>query len=203
MVSSAGNFRLGPLLPRRENVLLRKIAQIIMRLARWRFEGELPNLAKAVVIVGPHTSNWDFLVGVMAMFAMNLKISWFGKHTLFRKPFGSLMRWLGGIPVNRSESQGMVGEILDAFHSRKQLLLGLSPEGTRRAVSSWRSGFWRIAKAAEVPIVPVFFDYARRVIGFEETYYPTEDFEQDLARFQKIFADATPRRIVSPESSRA
>jgi len=165
-----------------------------MTLTRWRFDGKPPDLAKAVVIVAPHTSNWDFVVGVMGMFAGGLRLSWFGKHTLFRKPFGSLMRWLGGIPVDRATAQGSVQQIVDVFRSRSQLLLALAPEGTRSAVAEWRSGFWRIADAAEVPIVPVFFDYARRVIGFAAPYQSTGDYGVDLAHLQGIFAGVTPRR---------
>lgn len=168
-----------------------------MRLVRWRFEGAPPDLAKAVMIVAPHTSNWDFLVGIMAMFALDLKVSWLGKSTLFRKPFYGLMRWFGGIPIDRTATQGVVSAITEKFQSQKQLTLGLSPEGTRSAVTSWRSGFWRIARAAEVPIVMVYFDYARRIVGFADPFYPSDDFERDLAILKKTIADVTPRRTQS------
>lgn len=168
-----------------------------MRLVGWRFEGAPPNLAKMVMVVAPHTSNWDFLVGIMAMFALDLRISWLAKNTMFRKPFYRLMRWMGGVPLDRSSPQGVVATITEAFQSEEQLILGLSPEGTRSAVSSWRSGFWRIAKAAEVPIVMVYFDFARRVVGFADPFNPTDDFDTDLAFLKNIVADVTPQKVRS------
>jgi 1-acyl-sn-glycerol-3-phosphate acyltransferase len=183
---------LGPLLPRRGNTVTRILSRATMRLTSWRFIGEVPNVAKAVVIVAPHTSNWDFLVGVMGMFATSLRFSWFGKHTLFKRPWGGLMRWLGGIPVDRSAPQGTVAQIRLAFEHKKQLLLALAPEGTRSPVAEWRSGFWRIAKAAEVPILPVFFDYATKVIGFASPHLPTDDYEDDLTRLKEVFSAVTP-----------
>ena len=153
-----------------------------------------PDLAKAVLVFAPHSSNWDFLVGVMGMFALDLKVSWLGKHTMFRWPWGGIMRWLGGIPVDRTKPGGMVDEIQSAFRSREQLILGLAPEGTRSTVGSWRSGFWRIAKAADVSLVLVSFDYAHRVIEFASPFAPTDDFETDLEALQQIIAEVTPRR---------
>lgn len=149
------------------------------------------------MIVAPHTSNWDFLVGIMAMFALDLKVSWLGKNTLFRQPFSGLMRWFGGIPIDRAAAQGVVSTITEVFRSQQQLILGLAPEGTRSVVASWRSGFWRIAKAAEVPIVMVYFDYAHRVVGFADPFNPSDDFDQDLAALKKLIADVTPRRVHS------
>ncbi len=173
-----------------------------MFLTRWRFEGGPPDLARAVLVFAPHSSNWDFLVGVMAMFALDLKVSWLGKHTMFRRPWGGIMRWLGGIPVDRAAPGGTVDEIQRAFRSREQLWLGLAPEGTRSTMGTWRSGFWRIAKAADVPLVLVSFDYAHRVIAFAAPFDPTDDFEADRDALQKIVADVTPRRVAAVRESR-
>ncbi len=173
------------------------MARALLYLTRWRIQSGPPDLARAVLVFAPHSSNWDFLVGVMSMFALDLKVSWLGKHTMFRRPWGGLMRWLGGIPVDRSSPGGMVDDIQRAFRSREQLLLGIAPEGTRSTEGSWRSGFWRIAKAADVPLVLVFFDYARRVIGFEAPFDPTDDFEADREALQQIIVDVTPRRTLA------
>jgi len=170
------------------------LARALLYLTRWQIQSGPPDLAKAVLVFAPHSSNWDFLVGVMGMFALDLKVSWLGKHTMFRWPWGGIMRWLGGIPVDRTKPGGMVDEIQSAFRSREQLILGLAPEGTRSTVGSWRSGFWRIAKAAEVPMVLVSFDYARRVIEFASPFAPTDDFEIDLETLQQMIANVTPRR---------
>ena len=185
---------LGPLVPRRGTPLARPLARALLYLTRWRVESRPPDLAKTVLVFAPHSSNWDFLVGVMCMFALDLKVSWLGKHTMFGWPWGGMMRWLGGIPVDRAAPGEMVDEIQRTFRSRERLWLGLAPEGTRSTAGSWRSGFWRIAKAADVPMVIVSFDFARREIVFAAPFEPTDDFEADRDALQQIIADVTPRR---------
>lgn len=157
--------------------------------------GEVPDLAKAVIIVAPHTSNWDFPVGVAAMLALDLKLTFLGKHTLFEGPLAPLMRGLGGIPVDRSHpGAGVVEEMAARFRAADRLLLALSPEGTRTAVDRWKTGFYRIASAAGVPIVAVALDWARREIRFGPVLTPSGDLEADLAVFREFFADARGRR---------
>ena len=121
--------------------------------------GDLPNCSRLVVIVAPHTSNWDFVVGIAARLALRLRIHWLGKHTLFRGLFGRWMRRLGGIPINRSAAHGAVEQVIQQFQTHKSFLVGLSPEGTRKKVPQWKSGFYHIAVGAEVPILPIHFDY--------------------------------------------
>lgn len=135
-----------------------------MRLWRWRFEGQFPDRPKALLVIAPHTSNWDFIIGALAMLALGLRISWLGKHTIFAWPLGPLMRWLGGIPVRRDQGAGTVEQAVALLRSSDRLLLALAPEGTRRAVGRWRSGFSLIAAGAAVPAVPIGFDWARRVV---------------------------------------
>lgn len=167
--------------PHRGNALSRFIGASLLRLAGWRFEGELPPIDKCVLIVAPHTSNWDFPVGVAAMFALRLDVRWLGKHTLFRKPFDPLMRWLGGIPVNRRATGGVVERVVEEFRASPTLFLAIAPEGTRRRVNEWKTGFHRIARAAGVPIQPVAFDYSKRAIVFSEPLTPTPDADADIA----------------------
>jgi len=165
-----------------------------LSLTGWRFEGAIPNVAKGVIIVGPHTSNWDFLLGVAAMFALGLRVSWLGKHTVFRRPFGPLMRWLGGIAIDRRASVGVVEQIIATFDARDSLILGLSPEGTRSRVKRWKTGFYHIALGAGVPIIPVAFDYSAKVVNLGEGLAPTGDLEADIEVLRLFLARAVGKR---------
>lgn len=185
---------LGRELPRRGNRLMRTLAGWLLRAWGWRFEGDLPNVSKAVAIVVPHTSNWDFVVGVLGVFAAGVRVSWLGKHTIFRPPWGGLMRWLGGIPIDRRSSAGVVEQIVELFDSSDALLLGLSPEGTRRQVDRWRTGFYHIAHGAGCGIVPIAFDYASRTIRFGTALMPTGDLEGDLAELRRFFVGVQGRK---------
>lgn len=158
-----------------------------MRLVGWRFEGSFPDLAKFVVIVAPHTSNWDFMVGVMAMFAAGFRGTFLGKDTLFRWPLGVVMRWLGGVPVVRSSPHNVVEQVIDHFNARSAMMLALSPEGTRKKLPAWRTGFYNIAKGAGVPIIPVAFDYPKKVIRLHPPMYTTDDQTADFAHLGANF----------------
>jgi 1-acyl-sn-glycerol-3-phosphate acyltransferase len=156
----------------------------------WRIEGAFPIESKLVAIVAPHTSNWDFPLGVAVVFALELRASWLGKHTLFNTPLKRFFRWLGGIPVNRSASHGVVGDCVQAFAAAPALLLALAPEGTRKGVSRWKSGFHAIAVGAGVPILPVAFDYRERIIHLLPLYRPSGNLDQDLPQIQALFSMA-------------
>lgn len=173
--------------PRRGSGLTRAVARVVLRVLGWRIVGRVPALPRFVIIVAPHTSNWDFAIGVAAMFALGLRISWLGKDSLFRGPPGPVLRWLGGVAVNRSARGGVVVQVVDAFRTHSRFVLALSPEGTRRRVESWRTGFHNIARGAGVPIVPAWLDYARREIGIGEPIVPSDDAEDDIARLRRAF----------------
>jgi 1-acyl-sn-glycerol-3-phosphate acyltransferase len=178
---------LGDAVAKRGNAFSRGIATLAMRLTGWRIEGGFPNLPQFVVIVAPHTSNWDFFVGVMAMFAIGFRGTFLGKHTVFRWPVSLIMRWLGGVPVDRASPHNVVQQTIDYFHSRPQMLLALSPEGTRKKLPAWRTGFWYVAKGAGVPIVPAAFDYpARRIVIFPPIT-PGDDIVADIAKLRAHF----------------
>ena len=168
--------RFGPLLARR-----------LLALAGWRVAGALPACPRFVVIAAPHTSSWDFIFALLAMFATDLRVSWLGKHTIFRFPLGPLLRWLGGEPVNRSAAEHTVAIAVERFRVRPQWVLGLSPEGTRRRVDHWKSGFHRIAAGAGVPIVPVWIDYQAREIGIGAPFSPGPDEAADVATLRALF----------------
>jgi 1-acyl-sn-glycerol-3-phosphate acyltransferase len=185
----------GNAVPRRGWFVGRAIGRLILSIARWSFEGEIPNLGKGVMIVAPHTSNWDFVIGVGAMLALDLDLRFLGKHTLFKGPLAPLMRGLGGIPVDRNRAGARVVEDMTRrFQSDESLILALSPEGTRSAVDRWKTGFHRIALTAGVPILAVALDYGTRQIRFGPVVEPTKDLERDLAVFYEFFAGMCGRR---------
>jgi 1-acyl-sn-glycerol-3-phosphate acyltransferase len=180
---------LPPSLPRRGNVFTKALGRTLLALAGWRVEGELPDRAKLVAIVAPHTSNWDFVVGILVVFALGLRVRFLGKHTLFRPPLGWLMRWLGGTPVVRDTPQGAVTDAADMIARGDRVLLGIAPEGTRTRGRPWRSGFYNIALAARVPILPAAFDYPAKALRLFPLFEPTGDYAADLARLQALYAE--------------
>ena len=167
----------------------RALGRAYLRLFGWRIEGIFPADPKYVVIVAPHTSNWDFPLGLAVLFAHELRISWLAKHSMFIFPFKKCLRWLGGIPINRSASHGVVGECVRAFKAAPALMLALAPEGTRSGVSQWKSGFYLIAAKAGVPILPVGFDYRDHVVRLMPLFQPSGNLEQDLPLIQARFND--------------
>jgi len=173
--------------PRRGNAISRTLARWALKIAGWRIEGAVPAIPKFVLIVAPHTSNWDFIVGVLVMFAIDLKVSWLGKHTLFRFPLSPVLRWLGGEPIDRSVEHGTVRAAIGRFATRSSWVLGLTPQGTRRPVRHWKTGFHRIALGAGVPIVAVWFDYGSRCVGFGTPFHPGPDESADVVALRRLF----------------
>ena len=161
-----------PSIPRRGNAVSRAIGRTGLALLGWSLEGDVPDSPKLVVVVAPHTSNWDFIVGLFVKFALTLDASFLAKHQLFRRPFGTLFRYWGGIPVVRSPASDMVDQIVAQFSRRRQLFLAIAPEGTRKPVPRWRSGFYHIAREAHVPILLVALDWRRKVVHFGPTIRP-------------------------------
>ena len=167
--------------------VLKGMGRTWLRLMGWRLEGAFPAETRCVIIVAPHTSNWDFILGIAIVFALELRTSWLGKHSLFRPPFRAFLGWLGGIPVDRRSSHGVVGDCVKAFASAPALLIALAPEGTRKGVGQWKTGFYRIAAESGVPILPVRLDYRRHVVQLMPPFYPTGDIRADLPLIQGLF----------------
>ncbi len=179
--------QLPPSVSRAHGALVAGFGRRMMDLAGWRLEnidGGFPDAPKFVLIVSPHTSNWDFPVGLMAKFALHLGARYIAKHSLFRWPLGVFMRAVGGVPVNRSAASDLVEQTVRIFNERTELVLVITPEGTRSKVARWKSGFHRIARAAGVPMVLSSFDYSRKVVRLGPWFEATEDYEADLARIQ-------------------
>ena len=175
------------------------LARGLLRAAGWRvvFDG-LP-AAQGVAIVYPHTSNWDFVVGILAKWSIGIPVTFWGKDSLFRVPlFGPWLRWLGGVPVDRKNASGIVGQMADALaRSRAEgrfLWLALAPEGTRSHGEGWRSGFYHVATAAQVPLALVFLDYARREVGFRRFLQLSGDPAADMAAIAQGFGAFQGRR---------
>lgn len=187
-------MELGDQVPQTRSPLRRWLGRTILRCSGWTLEMDLPNVPKMVVLAAPHTSNWDFVFAVAAIFALNLRINLFAKHTLFRWPFGGFLRWAGLIPVDRRAANGIVGQTTAAFAQRQQLMIGLAPEGTRRRVGKWKSGFWQITKGAQVPIVCAYLDYRRKVVGSGLVLMPGSDYETDLAKILAFYRTIKPCR---------
>lgn len=153
----------------------------------WRIDGELPNVPKLVAIVAPHSSAWDVIWGLLAKIGLRLSIRFIGKREAFVWPFGPILRGFGGIPIDRKHAQNVVGEITQLFAANERLWFALAPEGTRRHVKEWKSGFWRIAHAAQVPILPVYFHYPDKTIGFGPLIHPSDDLNADMAKVREFY----------------
>jgi 1-acyl-sn-glycerol-3-phosphate acyltransferase len=164
----------------------------------WTFRLTPPPGPKAVVIFYPHTSNWDFPLGILARASSALPLYWVGKHTLFRGPLGSLFRRLGGLPVDRTASVGMVDQLRAHFDAHASFFLALAPEGTRSRVEHWKTGFYQIARAAQVPVGLGYIDYGRREIGIDTWLPLSGDIPVDLARIADAYRD---KRGLHPEQA--
>lgn len=178
------------------NTALRALSRAFLRLNGWTVEGSLPPEArKAVLIAAPHTSNWDLPYTLMVAFVLHLNVYWMGKHSLFGFPFGPLMRWLGGIAVDRSRSNQLVSASAAALRAADgPVQLVVPPEGTRGKTRHWKTGFYYIALEAGVPIILAYMDYQRKVAGLGPVFTPTGDVEADMARIKHFYAGIKGRR---------
>lgn len=166
-----------------------RLATRILGLFGWRVISSPPPMQKGVVIIYPHTSNWDFILGVLARAVLNLRMHWVGKHTLFKWPFESFMRWLGGVPVDRANTKGFVEQLKKEFDRYPQFFIVITPEGTRSRSNYWKSGFYHIALGLNLPIGLATFDYGKREIRLVDWYQPTGDRGRDLAHFREVYRD--------------
>jgi 1-acyl-sn-glycerol-3-phosphate acyltransferase len=172
------------------NTLLRAFSVGFLKLSGWRLEGALPSGAsKAVLIAAPHTSNWDLPYTLMVAFALRLNIYWMGKQSIFKPPFRGVMRWLGGIPVNREQSSNLVAASVAALAAADgPLQLIVPPEGTRSKTRYWKTGFYHIAVGAQVPIVMAYMDYHDKRSGLGPVFVPTGDVDADMAAIKAFYA---------------
>lgn len=186
-------IEIGPQVPRWHNVFLKMLGLAALRILGWRLDIRLPDLPRLVVIGVPHTSNWDAVIGVAAIFVIQVRVNWWVKHTAVRWPFKSLLTSWGAIPVHRGAAQGMVDENVAAMRERPQMVLAIAPEGTRYRTEKWKRGFYRVALAAGVPIVLAWFDYRQKVCGVGPVMIPTGDYDADTAKMLEFYRDKQPR----------
>lgn len=168
--------------------LLQALSLVFLKITGWRRAGHPPDIPKYVLIAAPHTSNWDFPITMAVVFSFRMKICWMGKSTLFRWPLSGFFRWLGGIPVDRSQASNMVAQSIRSFKQRARMVMVISPEGTREKVPHWKTGFYRIAEGAGVPIAIGFLDYFHKIGGFDRLFHPTGNIEADMEKIRGFYA---------------
>jgi 1-acyl-sn-glycerol-3-phosphate acyltransferase len=173
--------------------MMKPLYMFLLWLFGWKVKGHFPNtMKKYIIAVAPHTSNWDFLVGVAARSILNLHGARFlGKSQLFKPPFGWFFRWIGGYPVDRSKSHDMVEQVASIFNSHERFVLAIAPEGTRKKVNKLKTGFYYIAKKTGVPIIPTGFDYKFKQIVIGTPLFTSNDFDLDMQKLIDFYQNIT------------
>ena len=182
-------------LPRRRSILsriVRRIIWVIYRLQGWKIETPLPDVPKCVIAGAPHTSNWDFVFFTGATAEEGVEPGFMGKHTLFAGWMRNFMLDMGGVPVDRTRRANYVEQVAEVFRQRDSLALVIAAEGTRRSAGEWKSGFWHIAREANVPIVLAWVSWKSRRLGFSDPIVPSGDYAQDLAKIAAWFRSKRP-----------
>lgn len=175
--------------------MLRPLYLLLFKIMGWKVVGAFPEgLKKYIIAVAPHTSNWDFVIGVMARSIMHLqKARFLGKSQLFRPPYGWFFRWLGGYPVERSAHHDMVQQVVDVVNQHDEFVLAIAPEGTRKKVAKLKTGFYYIALAAKIPIIPVGLDFAKKQVVIGPPLSPTGNIEEDLKVLLNFYSNIKGR----------
>jgi 1-acyl-sn-glycerol-3-phosphate acyltransferase len=178
---------LPPATPARGNAASRALGRAVLWALGWRVASPIPDVPKLVAVVAPHTCGWDVVIGLAVVTALGIRVGFLAKRETFRWPLAWLFKSMGGIPVDRDAPGGLVAQAADAFRTGDRLYLALAPEGTRRKVARWKTGFHRIARAANVPLVPVWLDYRTRQVGIGPLRVATDDLEADMAWLKSHF----------------
>ncbi len=176
-------------LPRQGPSWLAAVARWGFKHRGWTATGEMVNEPKAILAVAPHTSNWDFFIGLFVLFALKIKVSFFGKHTIFVPPLGWLMRKLGGIPIERSRAHGVVEGISASIGEQDKMLLALAPEGTRKGIFPWKSGFLHIARQARIPVQLIGLDYTKKQVVFGPVITQIDDVGEQMQKIYTFYAN--------------
>lgn len=173
--------------------MLQIISRVILKLFGWSLDRSVPEKSRYLIIGAPHTSNWDFPLTLLAIWGLGISFSWVAKHTLFVGPVGSVLRRLGGIPVDREKRSGFLGDMVDAFAGDDSLKLAIAPEGTRSKEEFWRGGFYQIAAKAGVDICLGYVDYESKTIGLGPLLKPSGDVKADFDTISLFYADKRGR----------
>ena len=177
--------------------MLSRLSFWILKKLGWTLHVDMPELKKFVAIAAPHTSNWDFPLGILSAKAIDLKVHWMGKHSMFRWPYGWFFRAIGGTPVRRDQGQNYMQQMVELFDRSEQLVLALAPEGTRSKTDHWKTGFHYIARAAKVPILMAYLDYGRKQVGIGGMFFPGDDIDVDFGKIAEFYKD---KRGENPEN---
>ncbi|MBT3530581.1 MAG: glycerol acyltransferase [Gammaproteobacteria bacterium] len=169
--------------------LLRLIAIALLKIIGWKAVGKELDHPRFVLIGAPHTSNWDFPLMLLVVLKLRLKVFWMGKHTLFPFPLGWFMKWLGGIPIDRNKSHNVVTDTVRQYNENEDLVVLVPPEGTRKKVAKWKTGFYHIAQNAKVPILMGYVDAGKKEAGIADYYYPSGNLEQDMEEILAFYAN--------------
>lgn len=180
--------RLPAKMPKLVDSWQRRTCRAVLRMVGWSLAGEFPDRSKLVLIAAPHSSWWDGFWGLLIKAAIGADVHFMGKQELFRWPLGGLLRQLGGVPINRRAAKGVVEQMIDQFRQREELWLVIAPEGTRKPVKRWKSGFWHIAHDAGIPIFPVAFHYPDKTIRLGPLFDTSADMDADVARLRAWYA---------------
>lgn len=174
-------------IPRARGRISKWFGLTILKLLGWKVTGDFPAQQKMVVAVAPHTSNWDFIITISVVLALNLQIKFMAKSALFTFPLKKLMLSLGGVPIDRNAKNGTVMQMVQQFSDQEQLILAIAPEGTRSKTRQWKSGFLRIASKANVPLLPVSIDYQKKEVHFLDLVTVSDNIDEELYRFKQNY----------------
>ena len=172
----------------KRSILLRKIARFGINISGWTIKGIVPDEERIVIIAAPHTSNWDFVLAMLAIFGLNIKLRWLGKHSIFKPGFKNFFKWLGGIPVYRDNPSSLIDNVVKIVKREKSIVIAMTPEGTRKKVKRWKTGFLRIAKQTQSKILLISIDAPTKSIEIGKIFNPTGNSEDDLAFIQKYYS---------------
>jgi 1-acyl-sn-glycerol-3-phosphate acyltransferase len=176
-------------IPRLGNRFSEWLGKTVLSAMGWSFSGQFPTHRKMVITVAPHTSNWDFVLGLAVAFSLRLKISFFGKHSIFIPPFDRLLKRWGGIPIERSQTHGVVTQMTDKMIEADQMVLCLSPEGTRSKITQWKTGFLHIAHKSNVPVFLVGLDYGKKQVLLGESLMISENIPAEMNKIYQYYAN--------------
>jgi 1-acyl-sn-glycerol-3-phosphate acyltransferase len=169
------------------------ISSYLLKLAGWKVIGDFPKEKKFVIVSVPHTSMWDFVLGRLFLYQYPIKPKFLIKKELFFFPFGFLVKCMGGIPVDRSQKTDIVERLIAMYNHSDEMMLAITPEGTRKHVTEWKPGFYYIAKGANVPILPSYFDYKNKIICMGDVFYASENIEDDIKHIKDFAKNAQPK----------
>tara|TARA_B100001287_G_scaffold271571_1_gene272048 strand:+ start:943 stop:1542 length:600 start_codon:yes stop_codon:yes gene_type:complete len=172
----------------KRSILLRKIARFGINISGWTIKGRVPDEERIVIIAAPHTSNWDFILAMLAIFGLNIKLRWLGKHSIFKPGFKNFFKWLGGIPVYRDNPSNLIDNVVKIVKKEKSIVIAMTPEGTRKKVKRWKTGFLRIAKQTHSKILLISIDAPTKSIEIGNIFNPTGNSEEDLEFIQKYYS---------------